>query len=60
MIQTATEIINDTQSAKEAIIQATNKFWETKHEIWKNRCNTTIKWEKQNKITTTKKKQKSN
>jgi ribonuclease HI len=46
MIEVATSITNNITEAKKAITVATNKFWEKKKEVWKDRCNTVITWEK--------------
>jgi hypothetical protein len=50
IIEAATEITNNHKTAKEAISVAINRFWELKKQIWKNRCEEIIAWEKTQNI----------
>src|SRR4051812_10952939 len=58
MISIAEEITGQKDTAKKAILKATERFWTLKKEVWKNHCDITIQWEKKNKITKKIKKQK--
>jgi exonuclease III/ribonuclease HI len=55
----ATQITKNEKSAKEAVCVATNKLWDLKKNIWKERCDRVIAWEKINNITTKDKKKKT-
>ena len=50
MLDTAITITNNNTKAKEAIIAATQKFWEIKREVWRERCKVVNTWEKKHKI----------
>jgi hypothetical protein len=56
ILQIAEEITGNKESAKEAVLQAMEKFWQLKYETWKFRCDIVTQWEKENNITKKQKK----
>src|SRR3954462_15692736 len=60
MLKIAESITSNKEAAKNALTATANRFWQEKKEIWRQRCDTFIKWEKQNNITKKLKRAKNN